>query len=258
MKKLILPLLVIAAGIGLGKLLLATAPEAEKAPQEIRPIVVETQPLQAQSYQVKLKAAGIVRTQTQTNLVAEVAGKVLEIAPHFQVGAYFNAGETLVKLDAANYSNAVTIAAGELAQKQLALQEQQVQAKLARHDWNLLADKQNRTQSDFAARLPHLAAAEAALQAAAAKLQQEKLNLARTRITAPYNGRVLEKRVDVGQYVTPGTVLGVIYASDALEVHLPLSVAQYALLQIPEAFRDKAADTNAMPLVEIRPSQGKR
>lgn len=258
MKKLILPLLVIAIGVGLGKFLLATGPEAEKAPRETRPTVVEAQPLQAQSYQVKINASGIVRPHTQTNLVAEVSGKVLDIAPNFQVGGYFNSGEVLVKLDAANYSNAVTIAEGELAQKQLALQEQQAQAKLAQRDWSLLEDSQNRPQSDFAARRPHLAAAQAALQAAEAKLQQEKLNLARTRITAPYNGRVLEKRVDVGQYVTPGTVLGVIYASDALEVHLPLSLAQYELLQIPEAFRDKAADTNAMPLVEIRPSQGKR
>jgi RND family efflux transporter MFP subunit len=258
MKKIILPLLVIAVGFGLGKLLIATGPEAEKQPREVRPTVVEAQPLKVQSYQVKVSASGIVKAQTQTSLVAEVSGKVLEISPNFQAGNYFDKGETLLKLDAANYSNAITIAAGDLAQKQLALQEQQAQAKLAQRDWNLLDGNASRPQSDLAARRPHIAAAQAAINAAEAKLQQEKLNLARTRITAPYSGRVQEKRVEVGQYITPGTVLGVIYATDAVEVHLPLSLAQYELLGMPEAFRDKAADTAAMPKVEFSPSNGNR
>ncbi|HRJ54406.1 MAG TPA: efflux RND transporter periplasmic adaptor subunit [Candidatus Thiothrix moscowensis] len=258
MKKVILPLLVIAVGFGLGKFLIATGPEAEKHPQETRPTVVEAQPLNLQSYQVKVSASGIVKAQTQTSLVAEVSGKVLEISPNFQAGNYFDKGETLLKLDAANYSNAVTIAEGDLAQKQLSLQEQQAQAKLAQRDWNLLDGNASRPQSDLAARRPHIAAAQAAINAAEAKLQQEKLNLARTRITAPYSGRVQEKRVEVGQYVTPGTVLGVIYATDAVEVHLPLSLAQYDLLGMPEAFRDKAADTAAMPKVAFSPSNGNR
>ncbi len=258
MKKIILPLLVIAIGVGLGKFLIATGPKAEKQPQETRPTVVEAQPLNLQSYQVKVSASGIVKAQTQTSLVAEVSGKVLEISPNFQAGSYFDKGETLLKLDAANYTNAITIAEGDLAQKQLALEEQQAQAKLAQRDWNLLDGNASRPQSDLAARRPHIAAAQAAIAAAEAKLQQEKLNLARTRITAPYSGRVQEKRVEVGQYITPGTVLGVIYATDAVEVHLPLSLAQYELLGMPEAFRDKAADTAAMPKVAFSPSNGNR
>ena len=256
MKKIILPLLVIAIGIGLGKFIIATGPEAEKQPQEIPATVVDAQVLALRDYQVILKTSGIVRAHTQTNLVAEVSGKVLEISPSFQDGGYFDKGATLLTLDAANYANAITIAEGDLAQKQLALQEQQAQAKLAQQDWNLLDGNRSRPQSDLAARRPHIAAAQAAIQASDAKLQQEKLNLARTRITAPYSGRVQEKRVDVGQYVSPGTVLGVIYATDALEVHVPLSLAQHALLNMPEAFRDKAADSAQLPSVSIHPTTG--
>ena len=255
-KKIILPLLVIAVGIGVGKFLIATGPEAEKQPSEARPVIVEAQPLKLRDYQVTVNASGIVQAQTQTNLVAEVSGKVLEISADFQEGGYFDKNATLLKLDSSNYTNAITIAEGDLAQKQLTLQEQQAQAKLAQRDWNLLDGNASRPQSDLAARRPHIAAAQAAINAADAKLQQEKLNLNRTRITAPYRGRVQEKRVDVGQYVTPGTVLGVIYATDAVEVHLPLSLAQYALLNIPEAFRNKAADAALMPKVSFRPTAG--
>lgn len=258
MKKIMLPLLILAIGIGAGKFLIATGPEAEKQPQESRPTVVETQPLSSQDYRINVSAAGIVKARTQTNLVAEVAGKVLEISPNFQDGSYFDNGALLLRLDTENYTNAITIAEGDLAQKQLALQEQQAQAQLAQRDWKLLDSSKNRPQSDLAARRPHLAAAQAAIAAAEAKLQQEKLNLARTRITAPYSGRVQEKRVEVGQYVTPGTVLGIIYATDAVEVHLPLSLAQYDLLGIPETFRNQTADPALMPSVEFRPSNGNR
>ncbi len=46
-------------------------------------------------------------------------------------------------------------------------------------------------------------------------------------------GRVLEKRVDVGQYVAPGTVAATIYAMDAAEVRLPLTDSQLAFVDLP-------------------------
>ncbi|MBU0656110.1 MAG: efflux RND transporter periplasmic adaptor subunit [Gammaproteobacteria bacterium] len=252
MKKIIIPLLVLAIGIGLGKFLLETGPEPEKQRVNNPSPVVEVQPLKLQDYAVTINASGTVRAQTQTNLVAEVSGKVLETSPRFQEGGYFDQGDALLRIDSANYQNAITVAEGELAQRQLALEEQQAQAKLARQDWSLFDKASKQQQSDFAARRPHIAAAQANIDAAKAKLEQEKLNLSRTRIQAPYAGRVQEKRVDVGQYVTPGTVLGVIYATDYVEVHLPLSLAQYELLNMPEAFRGQEVDAASLPKVTFR------
>ncbi|VAX02691.1 RND efflux system, membrane fusion protein, partial [hydrothermal vent metagenome] len=45
--------------------------------------------------------------------------------------------------------------------------------------------------------------------------------------------RVLEKKVDVGQYVAPGTVAATIYAMDAAEVRLPLTDSQLAFVDLP-------------------------
>lgn len=251
MKKMIIPLLVLAIGVGLGKFIIATGPEPQKKTVRVQVPVVEAQALALQDYQVNIAASGVVRAQTQTNLVAEVSGKILEISPKFKEGGYFNRGDVLLRIDDTNYRNAVTIAEAEVAQQQLNLAEQQAQAKLAAKDWNLFDKGGTRQQDDFAARRPHIAAATANIEAAKARVGQEKLNLARTRIKAPYAGRVQEQRVDVGQYVTPGTVLGVIYATDYVEVHLPLSLAQYELLNIPEAFRDKDAQPKDLPEVEF-------
>ncbi len=47
--------------------------------------------------------------------------------------------------------------------------------------------------------------------------------------------------VDVGQYVTPGTTLGVTFAIDTAEIRLPLSNSDLAFLDLPSATRlDKA------------------
>ncbi len=256
MKKIIIPTLVLAIGIGLGKFLLETGPEPEKQKVSNPSPVVEVQSLKLEDYAVTINASGTVRAQTQTSIVAEVSGKVQEISPRFQEGSYFDKGTTLLRIDDSNYQNAITIAEGELAQRQLTLEEQQAQAKLAKQDWSLFDNGSRPPQSDFAARRPHIAAAQANINAAKAKLEQEQLNLARTRIQAPYAGRVQEKRVDVGQYVTPGTVLGVVYATDYVEVYLPLSLVQYELLNMPEAFRGQELEPASLPKVSFRTSNG--
>jgi RND family efflux transporter MFP subunit len=93
------------------------------------------------------------------------------------------------------------------------------------------------TSMALALREPQLAAARAALESAQAQLARAQLDLQRTRINAPYAGRLLEKNVDVGQYVSGGTVLARIYAIDYVEIPLPLSNEQLQYVDIPEQFR---------------------
>ena len=72
--------------------------------------------------------------------------------------------------------------------------------------------------------------ARAAVLSAKAQLERARTDLERTRIRAPYEGQVLEQNVDVGQFVSPGTVLGRVYATDYVEIRLPLSSRQLAFV----------------------------
>jgi RND family efflux transporter MFP subunit len=83
-----------------------------------------------------------------------------------------------------------------------------------------------------------LAGARAAVTSAQARLAQANLNLERTRILAPYAGRVLERNVDIGQFVSPGTILARVYAVDYVEIRLPLTNRQLEFVTIPEVYRD--------------------
>jgi len=75
------------------------------------------------------------------------------------------------------------------------------------------------------------------VQAAEAELQEAKRKLQRTRIKVPYEGLVRSKLVDVGQFVSPGTPLGVTFAIDTAEIRLPLSANDLKFLDLPSATR---------------------
>jgi RND family efflux transporter MFP subunit len=74
------------------------------------------------------------------------------------------------------------------------------------------------------------------LKAAEASLERAKLDLARTKITLPFEGRISQKMVDVGQFVSPGTMIGQAFATDVVQIRLPLTDSQLASLGLPIGF----------------------
>jgi len=87
--------------------------------------------------------------------------------------------------------------------------------------------------TDYALRKPQYEEARANLKAATADLELAKVQLERCVIKAPFDGRVVDKKADIGQYVTPGMLLAQVYATDVAEVRLPLTQSQINLLDLP-------------------------
>jgi len=231
LSRIFLPIIVLGFGIFTGLVLMATGPEAMlRSPVPALP-VVETQIVQPQNYQVLLRTQGTVTPRTQSTLIPEVAGRIVSIATNFRNGGSFAAGETLLVIASTDYENAIIIARADLARARLALEQENALAQNALNDWKKLGRKEQPT--DLTLYKPQVASARAEMAAAEARLQQAETNLARTKIRAPYAGRVLEKRVDVGQYVAPGTVAATIFAVDAAEVRLPLTDSQLAFVDLP-------------------------
>lgn len=287
MLKLITPILLLAGAFFLGKYLIATGPEPKKKATSATVPVVEVMPLKLKNYTVYIKASGIVKAGIQSNLVSEVAGKVVRISDDFQEGAYFDAKTTLIEIDKQNYLNSVSIARSDVAAnmsnlKQLIEEEKSNSRsiKLAKRNLQLgnkevvrlrglwkkkliarsLVDAEEQKQNQLEQKLQELqgkqntyasrrSVIEAQINSAQARLKQEELDLSRTLIQAPYAGRVLKKNVDIGQFVSKGTVLGEIYATDYVNVELPLSLNQYELLGMQESFRNKKVDQDKLPEV---------
>ena len=285
MFKVIFPILALAGAVFLSKYLISTGPEPKKRPFVERSPVVEVITLKPEDYTVTLTASGMVKAGTQTSLVSEVSGKVLTISSKFQEGGYFSKGETLLTIDQENYKNTLAVVASDVAANRAQLTQLDEEQKSAKRSYQLAKNnlvlgkkevsrlqgllrkkviarsfldtelqKTNQLQQkleDLQGRLntfkSRKQAISAKISAVQARQKQERLNLSRTIIKAPYAGRVLEKKVDIGQFASKGTALGKIYATDYVEVALPLSLNRYELLGLPEAFKNKAINQQDYP-----------
>jgi len=210
---------------------IARGKRPEQKEEKAQAMLVEVLPAEAKSLNLTVVSQGSVRPRTETTVVAEVSGKVVEVSPHFIAGGFFRKDEVLLQIDPSDYQAALKRAQANLASRKAQLAEQNARAEQARKDWSNLGREGE--ASDLTLRKPQLAEAVANVQAAEADLEKAERDLQRTRIKVPYDGLVKTKQADIGQYVAPGTPLGVTFSVDTAEVRLPLSAADVSFLELP-------------------------
>ena len=204
---------------------------AERKPDAEKAVLVETIEAEIVSLNFTVNSQGTVRPRTETTLVSEVSGKIVSVAPEFVAGGFFHKGEVLLQIDPSDYKTGLKRAEAALASRKAKLADETARSEQALKDW-INMGKQGQP-SDLGLRKPQMADAEANVSAAEADVQKARRDLERTRITVPYDGLVRQKVVDIGQYVTPGTRLGVTFAIDTAEVRLPLSNDDLHYLDLP-------------------------
>lgn len=234
-KGLSLPLLILAVCVLIGMSFMVNKPKAERKPIKIQLPAVDVLEIQPQDYQIRLNTRGTVEPRTQSTLIPEVSGRVVSINENLRNGGFFEKGDLLVSIDPRNYQITKATAEAEVTQAKLAQQEEQALADQARMDWEKLGFEEQ--PQDLVMRLPQLANANSRVAAKEAQLRLAEINLERTQLRAPFAGRVLEKQVDVGQFVAPGNILATLYAVDFAEIRLPISDRQASFMDLPEAYR---------------------
>lgn len=222
------PVAVLGLGFGIYALLHWSKPEPEKKSEAPRPVSVFVERVQQGDIDLMVSTAGEVRARTQVDLVAQVGGRVAAVSPEFIEGGVVEPGVPLLTIEDTDFRLALSEAEVRVAQAEVAVQQSVADADVARKQLIGAEDV-----SDLALKKPQVAEARARLLAARAALEQANLNLARTRITLPFKGRITDKVADVGEYVSPGTRLGSAFATDKVEVRLPLNDSQLASLGLP-------------------------
>jgi len=191
--------------------------------------------IRLQDVVLRVTSQGTVSPRTESELISQVAGQVIDVSPRFASGGFFRKNEALIRIDPRDYQFAISRLEAELAQSKLRLRQEEAEAEVAREEWSRLGKGQQ--PNPLVIREPQLAQARAAVEAAEAALKQAELNLERTRIKAPFDGRVRAKNVDLGEYVSPGIPLATVYAVDYAEVRLPVPDDQMAHLECCIDFR---------------------
>jgi len=210
-----------------------------------RAVLVDAFPAEVKTIRLSVFSQGSVRPRTETTVVAEVSGKIVTVSQNFVAGGFFRKGEMLLQIDPSDYQAALKKAQANLASRKAQYADQKARSEQALKDWTNLGRKGE--PSDLVLRKPQLAEARANVQAAEAELQKADRDLERTRIKVPYDGLVRTKQADIGQFVAPGTPLGVTFAIDSAEIRLPLSAMDVAFLDLPSA-----TDPSASPLPRVR------
>ncbi len=189
---------------------------------------------------------GTVTPRMEIDLIAEVGGRVVEMSPALDAGGFFDRDDVLIRLDDRDYHAVVASAEAAVARSQS-------EAKLSD---DALERVERLFRQGVASDAVHDEArsakivAAAALRSAESSLTQARLDLERTRLRAPFDGRVRERHVGDGQFVGPGSLLARIYAVDFAEVRLPLSESELAYLNLPLAY-SAAPGEPAPPLVAL-------
>ena len=249
--KILIPVLILVGSVFAAKTIVDRRPEARTRPSFSSVPAVDAITLERSSYQVLIRSQGTVAPARESSLVPEVTGIVRGLSPRFLIGESFEAGEVLVEIDGRDYEIALAQAEARYAQASASLQEERARSAQAQADWKSLG--RTGKPSSLTARVPQVAAARANLAAAKAEIEKAKLDLERTRIIASYDGRVMEKRVDEGEFVSRGVNLGRIYSISNAEIRLPVSNRQRRFLTLTET---GTLDAEAAPVVRVSANIG--
>jgi RND family efflux transporter MFP subunit len=245
--KYILPVVVLLLGGGGVAIMFATAPEiVEKRPEPVAPLVAVTD-VAVGRHQMIVRTQGAVSARTESDLVPQVSGRVFRVSPKFVSGGFFDEGEVLVEIEPIDYEVALERARAALARAE----SEYTRARKDLDRLRGLATKgiASASQLDDAERTEKVTAA--GLREAQAVLEQAENDLERTRLRAPFAGRVRRESVDVGQFVSRGVPVANLYATDRAEVRLPIADGELAFIELP-LMRRGGSDPEAFPEVVLR------
>lgn len=240
-KKVLLPVIIAIATIALMMVIFKNPPTSKRGkPSKAPQMTVVTTTLTPQNYQVMVQSFGTVKPRTESVLFAQVSGQINHVSKQFRAGGFFEQGDILIELDDRDYRAEVNIAQASLMSAKQNLQEEGARVQQAKADWKRLGN--GKAANVLVLRQPQYETAAAQVLSAQAQLDKVKLSLERTKIVAPYAGRILKKNVDIGQVVSSNTELADIFAVDYVEIRLPIKNKDLSLMKLPEEYRDSDAN----------------
>ena len=230
-----LPIAIIVVGFGLAAALLNTGPSITPQAPVAKPPLVRALTVQPSDFEFEATARGVVMPRSETDLIAEVSGRVVELSQSLVTGGFFKEDDVLLRIDPLDY---------EIALEQASAQVQRAVSELATARKNFerqrnLSKRQSTSESLEDDARNRLQIAEAAQREAKARLASAERELERTVVRAPYDGRVRTEQVDLGQFLNRGSRLARLYAIDAAEVRLPIKDDELVFLNI--SLRDGSA-----------------
>ena len=242
-----LPVVILAAGFVAYWILSAEPEKAKRPPAKPQVIRTRVMELRVQDFPVVVTTNGTVQAYNEVTLSAQVSGQIIRINPVFEAGSYFAKGDVLVELDPRDYSTAVAVAEA----RQLGAQSTFELATQNHERAKELFQKGVGTEVELRQASANRSQAAADLDSSAAQVVKAKRDLERTKIRAPFDGRVRRKVVGLGQSAGVGTPLGVVFAIEFAEVRLPIAGRELPFLDLPELADDVPVEVELRDAINL-------
>jgi RND family efflux transporter MFP subunit len=233
-KTLFLSILILLIGLLLARILISTAPEAERKQPLRQAILIETTPVVLSDESVMLELAGIVEPAEQVVLRTPVVGAIVSVSEQFIEGGLIPKGELILQTDPANYELALKGTEATYAAAKFEYELELGRQDIAKREWELLkADDATDQEKSLALRIPHLRASKAAVAAAKATVERTQLDLERTTRRAPFNALVRECYVDLGEQVNQQVPLALLTSTDRYHIETSVPIDRLKWIQFP-------------------------
>jgi membrane fusion protein, multidrug efflux system len=206
--------------IGIACMLVAFGCTHGAPPAPPPPEVLVTTVLQ-KDVPIQAEAVGTTVGFVNAQVMPRVQGYLLK--QDYQDGAHVKAGQLLFEIDDRPYKAALNQALGDLARDQATLRKNQLD--VARYTPLVPKGAVSKQELDNSAQATH--ASEAQVQADQAAVDNSRLNLDWTRIYSPIDGIAGIAPVQVGNLVTPSTLLTTVSQVDPMKVTFPITERQY-------------------------------
>ncbi len=259
--RILVCLLVIAAGVFAMQMLAKLKKPPAEAQAKRRPLRVETLTAEKTDAPVVISGYGEMRALNTVSISPEVSGKIVDVHPRLEVGETIPKGDLLFKIDSRDYAAHVRESQASAARQKSAVQrlekqydidKQRIQTlkrnrllaeeefkrlkKLltesrvgtrsrvdtAEQAMNSAIDRYDQMAQMLALYPIQISEARSGLTAARAQLEIARIRLERCEVYAPFNGRVKTVTLETGQYVTPGPPVVTLADDSVLEIHVPL------------------------------------
>ena len=270
----LLALLLLAAGFGGWKVIMALAPEPKVRPAVERPEPVRVIAAREADVRPLWTLYGEVVAARVSALQLPVSGRVTWVSPKWKDGAYVRAGEELLRIDDVPYRAALAEAEAALKESRARLEEARLgvaaaerlvkeaeeqfavaqreydrtrmlvargslpRARLDAQQQKYLAarEKLEQRRQNLSAAKARLAQRRAALTRAEWQVRKARDNLANATLRAPFSGQLSDVRAEVGQSAGPGAVLATLFSDDAPEIRF--AIPETRLMALKRAKED--------------------
>ncbi len=264
-KSVVLGLVVLALGVIIQKALadMRKDPESLKLPEDV--LRVDVMALHPETVQVTIPGFGPAKALDVVAIAPEVSGTVVEVHPNLDVGGIIPRGEAIFVIDPSSFEARLSEAKAQVVQLESQLERLKTQLVTDEKRLQTVERSRNLAEAEFERRKAlletddvgsrssvdaqeqvynaavdaadqlaqvvrvypmRIAEAEAMLDSARARQDLAEIDLKRTKLLAPFTGRVTANSVEVGQFISPGREL-VTLANDAiLEISVPLSAEE--------------------------------